>query len=458
MANSYTVLADLRAGRCSNTAEVRLLRFWEAKNINKRGQLMSLEMLLIDEQSTLVQGSVPASFQLMFRGRLTEGSVYNLSGFDVTRSSPKFKLSDGPISIHFNEGTTFEKIETTSRMIPTEHFRFQPYEQILELANTGKQLPDVMGELRAIRSTITDRLPGAQRVMLTLRLAGEVDVCVSMFDSLALAFHSKFDGFGREPKIVLVTAINPKIVSGRLPGGGADQGGSSTKVIHAQKIEPLTIAELDNFVLTGDPQGWCSIGCSVCSTKLMREESSFTCLKCNLPNAVARLRYRVIFSVSDVTGIAGFVCFDEEVAKLTHVLASEAAQIVGIGVNAQVDTEFPRSLADVVGNTYIFQLKLKDFNFTPNHQTFTVSRIFPAQELAPIPSFAVRSDTTPDEGPKAPEPAIPPTVVPGSDSIGESSNVVAEQAITSDGLLAGVKAAGEGVGVEGSVPKKPRVG
>ncbi|KAL0729996.1 hypothetical protein Bca4012_026089 [Brassica carinata] len=53
MANSYTVLADLRAGRCSNVAEVRLLRFWEAKNINKRGQLMSLEMLLIDEQVSI---------------------------------------------------------------------------------------------------------------------------------------------------------------------------------------------------------------------------------------------------------------------------------------------------------------------------------------------------------------------------------------------------------------------
>lgn len=39
---------------------------------------------------------------------------------------------------------------------------------------------DVMGELRAIRSTITDRLPRAQRVMLTLRLEGDVNVCVSM--------------------------------------------------------------------------------------------------------------------------------------------------------------------------------------------------------------------------------------------------------------------------------------
>ena len=53
MANSYTVLANLRAGRCSNTAEVRLLRFWDAKNINKGGALMSVEMLLIDEHVSI---------------------------------------------------------------------------------------------------------------------------------------------------------------------------------------------------------------------------------------------------------------------------------------------------------------------------------------------------------------------------------------------------------------------
>lgn len=93
-----------------------------------------------------------------------------------------------------------------------------------------------------------DHLPGAPRVMLTLcleRCVGlseirfydhfividytnalmsdfltfvicrDVNVCVSMFDSLAFAFHSKFDGYGREPKIVVVTGINPKIVSGK---------------------------------------------------------------------------------------------------------------------------------------------------------------------------------------------------------------------------------------------------
>lgn len=50
MANSYTLLADLKAGRCSNTAEVRLLRFWEARNTKKGGELMSIDMLFLDEQ------------------------------------------------------------------------------------------------------------------------------------------------------------------------------------------------------------------------------------------------------------------------------------------------------------------------------------------------------------------------------------------------------------------------
>ncbi|CAN6972546.1 unnamed protein product [Brassica rapa subsp. trilocularis] len=47
-----------------------------------------------------------------------------------------------------------------------------------------------------------------------------------------------------------------------------------------------------------------------------------------------------------VTGTVSLMIF---VAKLTHVLASQAAQIVRIGANAQVDMELSRSLADLVG-------------------------------------------------------------------------------------------------------------
>ncbi|KAG2307846.1 hypothetical protein Bca52824_027594 [Brassica carinata] len=400
---------------------------------------MSVEMLLIDEHSMVVQGSIPAARQLTFRRRLTEGSVYTLSEFDVTCNSSKFKLFDGPFSIRFNDGTAFEKIETPFKIIPTEYFRSGPYEQLLELATPANNslvfisnvsidvgflisrvnvisydnISDVIGELRATRSTITDRIPGAQRVMLTLRLERDVNVCVSMFDSLALAFHTKLDGYRKEPRIVLVTAINPKMVS----GGGTDQSGSSPKVVHAQKIEPLTVAEINQYFITGDPQiieffctakvtevqlseGWCYIGCSGCSKKLVCEETSFTCVSCNETNAVAELRklkysllyhtYRVVLSASDDTGTAALVGFDKEVAKLTHVIVSAAAQLV--------------------------------------------------------------------EGVEVPEPAVPQTVELGSDAIGAITRNVAEQATTSDGPLARRETGGEEqVDLEESVPKKARV-
>ncbi|CAN6873090.1 unnamed protein product [Brassica oleracea] len=239
MANSRVLLADLKAGRCSNVAEVRLLRFWEARNVRKGGEPMSVDMLFVDENSTLMQGSVGANRQLRFRDRLSEGSLYTLTGFDVTRSNTNFRLSDAPFSIRFNEGTELDKIPASVRPIPTELFRFMPCSQILELANTGKQLP------------------------------------------------------------VVKTFV--------LPGHGADPGSSTSKVVHAQKVEPMTISELNKFITTADSQiieflctaevtgiqlddGWCYIGCSGCSKKLIREISSFTCVSWNETNAVAALR------------------------------------------------------------------------------------------------------------------------------------------------------------------------
>ncbi|CAN6884070.1 unnamed protein product [Brassica oleracea] len=47
----WQLLADLRVGRCSKTAKVHLLRVWEARNINKGGERMSVDMLLIDENA-----------------------------------------------------------------------------------------------------------------------------------------------------------------------------------------------------------------------------------------------------------------------------------------------------------------------------------------------------------------------------------------------------------------------
>ena len=39
-----------------------------------------------------------------------------------------------------------------------------------------------------------------------------------------------------------------------MPGHGADPGSSISKVVHAQKVEPMTISELNKFITTADSQ------------------------------------------------------------------------------------------------------------------------------------------------------------------------------------------------------------
>nr|VDD02856.1 unnamed protein product [Brassica rapa] len=152
--------------------------------------------------------------------------------------------------------------------------------------------------------------------------------------------------------------------------------------IHVESIYGLTALRVfENFlslsfsVVTAiqKDEGWCYIGCFGWSKKLVREESFFTCVACNklmlwLNSAKTKYsfpydRYRVILFV-------GYV-------------------------NAQVDTDLPRSLADI---------------------------------LAPMPTFA--------EGVQVPE-----ADTPGSYARLANTCKVAEQATTSDVSLPGRLAA-----------------
>ncbi|KAL0723152.1 hypothetical protein Bca4012_037751 [Brassica carinata] len=167
----------------------------------------------------------------------------------------------------------------------------------------------------------------------------------------------------------------------------------------------------------------------------------------NLHSHVSHAIKQMLSLNSNVTGIAAFVGFDQVVAKLTHVLASEAAHIVGIGVNAHVDTELPRSLADIVGNTYTFQLRRLQFYSKPlpSPASFLQENLHPIQHLL-------------WERAEDPEPAVPQIGAPRTDAIGAVTCTVADRASSSDGPLAGREAAGqEGVTLEKSASKKARV-
>ncbi|KAG5383099.1 hypothetical protein IGI04_034569 [Brassica rapa subsp. trilocularis] len=102
---------------------------------------MGVDMLLLDGQSSLIQASVSVHRLNTFRELLREGAMYELGGFDVTRSNNRFKHGDSAVAIRLNKFTNMVEVPAVANLIPTEMFRFRSVDQLMSLANTNVELP-----------------------------------------------------------------------------------------------------------------------------------------------------------------------------------------------------------------------------------------------------------------------------------------------------------------------------
>ncbi|KAG2328787.1 hypothetical protein Bca52824_011515 [Brassica carinata] len=96
---------------CS-TVDVRLLRFWEARNIRRDDELMSIDMILLDTNATPMPATVAASRVPTFGPHLTAGSM--LDGDNVN------KREDTPV-----DRTVLAKVETGGGSQQAAPMRYQ---------------------------------------------------------------------------------------------------------------------------------------------------------------------------------------------------------------------------------------------------------------------------------------------------------------------------------------------
>lgn len=169
MENQQLHFFDLKAGRYKEVVYTRLLCYWEARNVKKGDQLMGVDMLLLDakvvyfdhfsisylrlhEKAYKViivfftvygdsEGPISVHPLNTFRHLPKEGAVYELSGFDVSRSNPNYRLSDSPFSIQFTDLTSFVELSNPAKPIRIEHLRLRNYDQLMVVANTNTDLP-----------------------------------------------------------------------------------------------------------------------------------------------------------------------------------------------------------------------------------------------------------------------------------------------------------------------------
>ncbi|KAH0858351.1 hypothetical protein HID58_086612, partial [Brassica napus] len=99
----------------------------------------------------LLEGRLTGNIQPNDPKILTEGDIYEFSGFSVIHNSRHRKLTQLSYYIQIDQKTLTLKVTDIGPIFPVHNFSLQNYKNLLRLATTPTYLPDVVGQILIIQ-------------------------------------------------------------------------------------------------------------------------------------------------------------------------------------------------------------------------------------------------------------------------------------------------------------------
>ncbi|CAG7869524.1 unnamed protein product [Brassica rapa] len=82
-----------------------------------------------------------------------------------------FRLTDSSLLIRISDATSLKVLTEPSSLLPEECFCFRSRSEMLALANTSSQLSDIIGEITAVKSSVSDPPGDKNHLTATHRLS-----------------------------------------------------------------------------------------------------------------------------------------------------------------------------------------------------------------------------------------------------------------------------------------------
>ncbi|CDY24551.1 BnaA01g22550D [Brassica napus] len=437
---------DVKFGPQVGELRFRLIHFWEARNAHTK-VLIGLEMLLIDEQGTVIQGFIPPSRIETYLPDMIAGSIYRLHNFYGSKSKPLYRVAEPDVTIAFSWNSVFSVIENSTVPFPEDRFRFYGYEEFEAACDLKGDLYDYVGHIKLVNeqplsdSLVLDEveIASSRRILVHVQTHDGPVMKLYIWDKAATDFCDKFKVLGKPPTVILVTTVNPKRFGGPLSLSSLSSSRvffdmdvqatreylawfeSNTDVanrVNAEivtKAEPATIGELLSYmkqegakvawfectatiddVVRGS--AWYYIGCSGCKTKAIKGPTTLMCRKCGKTEIVGAAEYLTKLSVYDNNDHASFVLLGDAGLDLTGKKASilvesyfEANESVGDDHVVPV----PQALIATIGQTRTFVIKVSKHNLDGKTQALTVTKVLPLE----VPALEGNIEKNVDEEP-----------------------------------------------------------
>ncbi|KAH0903484.1 hypothetical protein HID58_042987 [Brassica napus] len=425
---------DISPGLSESQLRFRVIHFWEAKNI-ANGTLIGIELLLIDEHGTVMQGFISSSRAPTYLPHLKAGAIYTLQNFLAATSKEIYRVADQNLNTFILERLCSCSSRRHPRLRLFSNRQFSNCVLILigaSLLIFIYNVLDVVGHLRLVNGqSLIDRpvldeaeVISTRRILVHLQSKDGPVMKLYLWDQTAKDFYKKFTSSEDTPTVLLVTTVNPKVIaeSIRLRSFAvvtcnlALSSMASSRVFIDKDIQPtidyfswlgsnpeiakrvnadevtrsetMTIGQIYAYIKQENAKeasfdciatiddvkrdsAWYYIGCSGCQTKATRGPSSLMCAKCGKTNVSGVAKYLAKISVY------------EKMTRLflSYLVMQEANQDLGAGHQMPV----PQALIDTIGQTHKFRVNVSKLNLTGKIQAITVTKIVSPEVLPPVP-------------------------------------------------------------------------
>nr|VDC61607.1 unnamed protein product [Brassica rapa] len=378
---------DVKFGPHESELRFRLIHFWEARNVRTK-LLIGLEMLLIDQEETIIQGFIPAGRMDTYLPHMRTGGIYRLHNFFGSNNKTLYRVSEPSVTITFSSTSVLSDLEDSSVCFPEDRFRFYGYEEFNAACDLKGDLYDYVGHIKLVNGQVLNdslvvdeaEIASTRRVLLHVQTHDGPVMKMYLWDKAASDFGERFKASGGTASVILVTTLNPKRYGGALCLSSMassrifmDSDVQATrdylnwlnsnldvaKRVDADvvtKTETVTIGELFSYMKQADAKvvhyqcinihivqvawfeciatigdvvhgsGWYYIGCGGCHTKATKGPTTLMCKKCGKSDIVGVAQYLAKISVYDNNDQAVFVLLGDSGHELSGKKASELVE------------------------------------------------------------------------------------------------------------------------------------
>ncbi|XP_015057538.1 uncharacterized protein LOC107003768 [Solanum pennellii] len=319
---------------------------WNAINLKKNGELISMDMIFIDEKGNLMHGIIRKNQVNRLKDKLNEGSVFIIKNFIVVESIGGYRPVQNSLKIIFFASTAIKNLSEDIVEIPINGFEFIN--------------PDV------IDSRVNKNIVLSGEVSFSTTYASKIYVNLDIDYIRSLA--PKFSTMSTEAQIIKSSNVNS------LP---REEEMFLNRMDIKELLEAEWSSELQEYIVTVKNKvieiynyfGWYYISCNVCSKKIEPTNSIYRCHNCNKDCKFPLVRYKMHLKVTDRTADTTFILFNAVAEKLLDTSAH-------INKLTTTNNDVPVQVQSLCGKEFVFKLRLNHYNLKEGLENFTISKLW----------------------------------------------------------------------------------